>query len=129
MKWILIVSCVVCYTCLCFGFALQPIHVVDPNEDATQPPPAPQFPMVHHNATLPNTTFFLSVIPVQEPIKDDTPPPGAASSDSSVTTTSEGGRITPPTPPSSYDDVEEIERQRERDEEEEAQRTAHDVFR
>lgn len=61
----------------------QPIHVLDPteeeqqlSEESLQPPPQQPVPATQtHNQNQPNTTFFLSVIPVQEPIKDDTPPP------------------------------------------------------
>lgn len=86
--------------------ALQPIHVEDPADQEQQNP----------NPTASNTTFFLSVIPVQEPIRGDTPPPAP----SEQTTT---GNVTPGTESNIYEaDHGDTTR-------EDAPKTAHDHFR
>lgn len=78
MKWMLFSVLVIVSWSLVL--TLQAIHVEDPeednhnndnnnNDDQQRVPEQPKHVMPS------NTTFFLSVIPVQEPIRDDTPSP------------------------------------------------------
>lgn len=100
--------------------ALQPIHVEDPADQEQQ----------HPNPSASNTTFFLSVIPVQEPIRGDTPPPVPSSapsnpqwSDKSQSEQVTTGNVTPGTESNIYEaDHSDTTR-------EDAPKTAHDHFR
>lgn len=131
MKWILSVLLVLFSWSLVL--ALQAIHIEDPAEQEQQQPPQ------NHNPTQSNTTFFLSVIPVQEPIRDDIPPPLSAQaspssspnnsqwSDKSLSGPTTSRSITPVTQSNIYKEDDSDTRRGADDDD--AQKTAHDHFR
>lgn len=131
--------------------ALQAIHVLDPaeeeqqqSEESLQPPPQTHQPppVQTANQNQPNTTFFLSVIPVQEPIRDDTPPPNNNSSWSDKSQANpaprpkNSGNVTPGTASSSIYDTADAHEEDDDDDDEykkqtedAAEKPAHDHFR
>lgn len=131
MKWI--ISFLLVLLSWSLVLALQAIHVEDPADQPQDSEQQQEQPQNHNPTAASNTTFFLSVIPVQETIRDDTPPPMTSVtssapnnprwSDKSQVEPTTTGNVTPGTESNIYEASEDSDSRGD------AQKTAHDHFR